>query len=60
MEELMCVQDPALSMLCPHVLVTMLVDRSFSKKILHVVEVFENVKKKKVQNEKLSLNKTNK
>ena len=47
MEERMCIQDPALSMLCPHVLVTMLVDRSFPKKILHVVEVFENVKKKK-------------
>jgi len=55
MEELMCIQDPALSMLCPHVLVTMLVDRSFSKKILHVVQVFENVKKKKVQNEKTQL-----
>lgn len=51
----MCIQDPALSMLCPHVLVTMLVDRSFSKKILHVVQVFENVKKKKVQNEKTQL-----
>lgn len=53
-------QDPVLSMRCPQVLVTMLADQSFSEKISHVVEAFQNVKKKKVENEKLSLNKTSK